>query len=78
MSTGILKVQDKALNELNQTVVLRGVAIAKLFRGMDEDGLEALARGFHFDECIQRKELNEILERHAHVNRDLAVSSFCQ
>lgn len=43
---------------------------AELFRGMDEGELEALARSFHFDECVQRKGLNDILKSHAHVSRD--------
>lgn len=40
---------------------------AELFRGMSEEELESLARSFHFDECVQRSELNDILKGHAHV-----------
>lgn len=40
---------------------------AELFRGMDETQLDALARSFHFDECVQREGLNEILRQHARV-----------
>ncbi|KAE8146714.1 glycoside hydrolase superfamily [Aspergillus avenaceus] len=38
---------------------------AELFRGLDEGALEELARSFHFDECLQREGLNEILREHA-------------
>jgi hypothetical protein len=38
---------------------------AELFRGMDHAQLEALARSFHFDQCVQREGLNEILRQHA-------------
>lgn len=37
---------------------------AELFRGMDEGDLEALARSFHFEECEQRRGLNEMLKNH--------------
>lgn len=40
---------------------------AELFRGMDEAELDALAHSFHFDECVQREGLNEILREHARV-----------
>lgn len=42
---------------------------AALFRGMGEEGLEELARSFHFDECVQREGLNRILEEHARVSQ---------
>lgn len=38
---------------------------AGLFKGMDETELDALAHSFHFDECLQREGLNEILRSHA-------------
>lgn len=38
---------------------------AELFRGMSETELEACAKSFSFDECIQRSYLNEILEAHS-------------
>lgn len=38
---------------------------AALFRGMEEEELEELARSFHFDECVQREGLNRILKDHA-------------
>ncbi|KAF7595253.1 hypothetical protein BBP40_006753 [Aspergillus hancockii] len=41
---------------------------AELFRGMDEAELDALARSFHFDECVQREGLNEILREHANAS----------
>ncbi|KAE8408929.1 glycoside hydrolase superfamily [Aspergillus pseudonomiae] len=39
---------------------------AELFRGMNEAELDSLARSFHFEECVQRDGLNEILREHAH------------
>lgn len=41
---------------------------AELFKGMSEGELEGLARSFHFDECVQRRGLNEILKSHAHLS----------
>ena len=41
---------------------------AGLFRGMDERELDKLAHSFHFDECVQREGLNEILRGHAKVH----------
>lgn len=38
---------------------------AEQFRGMSLEELEMCARSFRFEECVQRKELNEVLERHA-------------
>lgn len=35
---------------------------AELFAGVDEKGLEELARSFSFEECVQREGLNEILK----------------
>jgi hypothetical protein len=40
---------------------------AALFEGMEEIELEELARSFHFDECVQRNGLNQILKEHAQV-----------
>jgi hypothetical protein len=42
---------------------------AELFRGMDEKELEALAHSFHFNECVQRGGLNEILREHARATK---------
>ena len=42
---------------------------AEQFRGMDEKDLDALAHSFHFDECVQRSGLNQILKEHAHLPR---------
>jgi hypothetical protein len=42
---------------------------AELFRGLDEAQLEALARSFHFEQCVQREGLNEILREHARVTQ---------
>ena len=39
---------------------------ADLFRVMNEEELDSLARSFHFEECVQRDGLNEILREHAH------------
>lgn len=41
---------------------------AEQFRGMDEKELDALAHSFHFDECVQRSGLNEILKQHARLS----------
>jgi hypothetical protein len=41
------------------------MSLRGLFRGMDEKALDALAHSFHFDECVQREGLNEILRNHA-------------
>ncbi|KAL1964391.1 hypothetical protein VTN77DRAFT_6949 [Rasamsonia byssochlamydoides] len=38
---------------------------AALFKDMDEKELDELAHSFHFDECVQREGLNEILRSHA-------------
>jgi hypothetical protein len=38
---------------------------AELFRGLETDELDALAHSFHFDECVQREGLNQILRDHA-------------
>ena len=40
---------------------------ADLFRGKSFEELEALARSFHFDECVQREGLNKTLSDHAKV-----------
>lgn len=42
---------------------------AALFEGMDETELEELAKSFHFDKCVQRSGLNEILKAHAHLTQ---------
>ncbi|KAJ5722671.1 hypothetical protein N7488_000706 [Penicillium malachiteum] len=42
---------------------------ASLFEGMEEKELEELARSFHFDECLQREGLNQILKEHARVSK---------
>lgn len=42
---------------------------AALFKGLDETELEELARSFHFDECVQRSGLNQILKEHAQVTQ---------
>lgn len=42
---------------------------AALFQGMDEKELEELARSFHFDECVQREGLNQILKDHARASK---------
>lgn len=38
---------------------------AALFQGMEEEELEELAKSFHFDQCVQRDGLNQILKDHA-------------
>ena len=38
---------------------------AEQFRDMSFDDLEACAKSFHFDECIQREGLNKALEAHS-------------
>lgn len=38
---------------------------AEQFKGMDETDLDALAHSFHFDECVQRSGLSQILKEHA-------------
>jgi len=38
---------------------------AELFRDMGVEDLEACARSFHFDECLQREGLNRALEVHS-------------
>ena len=38
---------------------------ADLFRGLDEEDLEALAKSFHFDNCLKREGLNEVLRNNA-------------
>lgn len=40
---------------------------AELFAGMSKEDLEACAKSFHFDECVQRDGLNKALEAHAEV-----------
>ena len=40
---------------------------AELFRGKSKAELEALARSFGFEECVQREGLNEVLRGHAKV-----------
>jgi hypothetical protein len=56
------------LRDVFQTFLASSFAeeFAELFRGMDEGELDALARSFHFEECVQREGLNEILREHAH------------
>jgi hypothetical protein len=39
---------------------------AGLFRGLGKEELDALAHSFHYDECLQRKGLNEILRNSVH------------
>ena len=41
---------------------------ASQFKDMDKKELEELAHSFHFDECIQREGLNEILRSHANLH----------
>lgn len=38
---------------------------AELFRGKSMQELEELARSFHFEECVQREGLNQIMSEHA-------------
>ena len=40
---------------------------AGLFKGLGTEELEACARSFRFEECVQREGLNRILEEHARV-----------
>ncbi|KAK2756814.1 transcriptional regulator swi6 [Arachnomyces sp. PD_36] len=40
---------------------------ASQFKDMDKEELDELARSFHFDECVQREGLNEILRNHANL-----------
>jgi len=42
---------------------------AALFRDMEKTDLEELARSFHFDQCVQREGLNQILKEHARVRK---------
>jgi hypothetical protein len=39
---------------------------AELFRGSSDEDLDELARSFHFESCVQREGLNQILKDHAH------------
>lgn len=41
---------------------------AEHMRGMEEPQLEELARSFHFENCLQRDGLNEVLRDHAHAS----------
>jgi hypothetical protein len=41
---------------------------ASQFKDMDKKELDELAHNFHFDECIQREGLNEILKSHANLH----------
>ena len=41
---------------------------AEQFREMEGKELDALAHSFHFDECVQRQGLNEILTSHAELH----------
>jgi len=41
---------------------------AKQFEGLDMKELDELAHSFHFDECVQREGLNQILTSHAAVH----------
>ncbi|KAK2787853.1 hypothetical protein FQN52_007032 [Onygenales sp. PD_12] len=41
---------------------------AALFKDMDKQELDELAQSFHFDECLQRGGLNEILRDHARLH----------
>ncbi|CAG7934247.1 unnamed protein product [Penicillium olsonii] len=41
---------------------------AELFRGASEEDLDDLARSFHFEACLQREGLNQILKNHAHAS----------
>ncbi|KZV64520.1 glycoside hydrolase family 5 protein [Peniophora sp. CONT] len=41
---------------------------AEHMRGMEKPQLEELARSFHFDNCLQRDGLNEVLRAHAHAS----------
>ena len=40
---------------------------AEQFRGMSNEDLEACAKSFHFDQCVQRGGLNKALEEHSEV-----------
>ncbi len=40
---------------------------AELFRDKSFDELDALARSFHFDECVQREGLNKMMSEHAKI-----------
>jgi hypothetical protein len=42
---------------------------AALFQGMEKNDLEELARSFHFDQCVQREGLNQILKEHSRVRK---------
>ena len=41
---------------------------AELFKGKSMEELEALARSFHFEECVQRQGLNKAMSDHAKVS----------
>ena len=38
---------------------------AEHFRGMEEEELEEMAKGFGFENCVKRDGLNEVLREHA-------------
>jgi hypothetical protein len=40
---------------------------AERFKDMSMEELEECAKSFHFDQCMQRQQLNKTLEAHAHV-----------
>lgn len=43
---------------------------AEQFKDMSFDELDECARSFHFDECLQRDRLNQVLESHAQVTEE--------
>lgn len=58
------------LRAIHQSFVSQAFSdeFASLFKGMDFDELEQLARSFHYDQCVQRDGLNKILTSHAELH----------
>lgn len=56
------------VTRISRTILVAEYLVAEwadLFRGLDESELEALARSFHFDNCLKREGLNDVLRKNA-------------
>lgn len=64
---GIWPTERHVLRNVVQTFLAAQFSdeFAEQFAGLDLQGLDTLARSFHFDECVQRNGLNKILMDHA-------------
>ncbi|KAF9050862.1 glycoside hydrolase [Hymenopellis radicata] len=63
----IWSLEDR-VTRITRTILVAEYLVAEwadIFRGLDEEALEELAKSFHFDNCVKREGLNEVLRNNA-------------